>query len=216
MSRLRLMLASRVAAKNEDLRVEQLTHIRDFAHWLKPIDITLYNTWVSREGIDASHAFTYKLRQDLTAGEKKLMDSRQRGFHGDDSDVFAIVKPYMHTAAIKKPVLVLPKDRADRITDRCPGVLVEEDEISTERRDEILSLADVLEQQQYNLKEAAKALRAMIFEPPPPIVCPAPWLSQDEAAPVAVLPDTGNHMFPHLPDTSWDLLARFHRGDVPH
>ena len=69
----------------------------------------------------------------------------------------------MHTAAIKKPVLALPKDRVDRITDRCPGVLVEEDEISTERRDEILSLADVLEQQQYNLKEAAKALRAMIF-----------------------------------------------------
>ena len=194
--------------------MEQLFHIRDFAGWLDPIDITLYNTWVSREGIDASHAFTYKLRQDLTARERGLMDRRQRGFLGNDADVFAIVKPYMHTAAIKRPVLVLPNDRAARITDRCPGVLVEEEAVSAEKREEYLSWAAVLEQEQYNLTEGAKALRVAVLEPAPPIVCPAPWLAQDEAVRQAVLPDTGNHMFPHLPDTSWDLLARFHRGEV--
>ena len=119
----------------------------------------------------------------------------------------------MHTAVIKKPVLVLPKDRADRITDGCPSLLVEE-LLDPDRRDELLAWADVLEQEQYNLLEGAKALRASVLEPAPPSVCPAPWLAQDESAPEAVLPDTGNHMFPHVPDTSWDLLARFHRGYV--
>ena len=119
----------------------------------------------------------------------------------------------MHTAAIKKPVLVLPKDRADHVTDGCPGVLVEQ-WLDPVRREELLAWADVSEEEQYNLLEGAKALRASALEPAPPLVCPAPWLAQGASAPEAVLPDTGNHMFPHLPDTSWDLLARVNMGIV--
>ena len=89
-----------------------------------------------------------------------------------------------------------------------------DDPMSPDRRDELLTWADKLERPQYAMGEAAKALRALVHEPAAPSVCEAPWLAADETAPASVLIDTGNHMFSHLPDTTWDLLARFHRGDV--
>ena len=214
LSRLRVALAPHVAKKGEELRVEQLHHIRDFAHWLEPIDITLYNAWVSRDGKDASHAFTFKHRQDLAEHERSKMSRRQRGFEGDNHDVFAVVKPYMHSTASKAPILALPQDRANRVVSRCPGVLVDDGPMGQDRQDELLSWADKLERPQYALHEAAKALRALVHEPAAPIVCDAPWLSTDETAPTTILRDTGNHMFSHLPDTTWNLLARFHRGEV--
>ena len=213
-SRLRVALAPHCAKNGEELRVEQLHHIRDFASWLEPIEITLYNAWVTRDGKGASHAFTFKHRQDLTAHERSQMSRRQRGFAGDDYDVFAVVKPYMHSIASKPPILALPQDRARRIVAKCPGVLVEEEPMSQDRRDELLSWADKLDRPQYSLHEAAKALRGLVHEPAEPRVCDAPWLAIDETAPASVLIDTGNHMFSHLPDTTWGLLARFHRGDI--
>ena len=126
--------------------VEQLYHIRDFSAWLAPIDITLYNAWVIRDGIDASHAFTFKHRQDLTPSERSNMNSRQRGFHGDDHDVFAVVIPYMHSTASKQPLLALPRDRANRAVAWCPSVLVENEPMSEQRKGELLSWADTLDQ----------------------------------------------------------------------
>ena len=213
-SRLQVALAPRIAAKNEELRVERLLHIRNFCAWLAPIDITLYNAWVTRDGIDASHAFTFKHRQDLTSSERSNMLRRQRGFHGHEHDVFAIVKPYMHSTASKMPVLALPQDRADRIVAPCPSVLVEQEAMSEERKNDLLTWADTLDAPQYSLHEGAKALRALVNEPVPPSICSAPWLAAKETAPTTVLKDTGNPRFTHLPDTSWSLLARFHRGDV--
>ena len=142
------------------------------------------------------------------------MSRRQRGFDGGDHDVLAIVKPYMHSTASKQPLLALPQDRARRIVSRCPGVLVDEEPTSQDRRDELLSWADKLDLPQYALHEAAKALRGLVHEPAEPSVCDAPWLAADETAPATVLRDTGNHLFSHLPDTTWDLLVRFHRGEV--
>ena len=210
--RLRETLASRVEAKGESLYVEELFHIRDFNQWLAPIDITLYNAWVSREGRFAPHAFTYKLRQDLTRKEQGMMMRRDRGFHGDPRDVFVCVKAFMHSTEVKKPVMVLPVDRARRVVQKCPGVLVEDAGLTAHRAQELLNWAAVLERPQYGLGEAADALRALVHDRPPGVVCPAPWLERDEAAPAAVLHDTGNAMFAHLPDTSWDLLVTFHRG----
>ncbi len=210
--RLRQALAVRVEAKGESLHVEELFHIRDFNHWLAPIEITLHNAWVSREGRLAPHAFTFKLRQDLTRREWNTMTPRDRGYHGHDHDVFACVKPFMHSVDSKKPILVLPVARANRVLAKCPGVLVQEEAMSPERQRELLQWADVLEREEYGLPHAAAALRGMVQSPQPAIVCPAPWLEQDEAAPVDVLRDTGNEMFAHLPDTSWNLLATFHRG----
>ena len=143
---MRVALAPDFARKKAELRVEQLYHIRDFSAWLAPIDITLYNAWVTRDGIDASHAFTFKHRQDLTPSERSNMNSRQRGFHGDNHDVFAVVKPYMHSTASKQPLLALPRDRANRVVARCPSVLVENEPMSEQRKGELLSWADTLDQ----------------------------------------------------------------------
>ena len=75
-------------------------------------------------------------------------------------------------------------------------------------------MVDTLDQTQYSLHEAAQGYRALVCEPVQPSVCHVPWLEAEETAPVSVLSDAGNHLCAHLPDTSWDLLARFHRGEV--
>ena len=125
--RLRVTLAPQFDAKNEEIHAEMLHRPRDIAAWLAPIDITLYNAWVARGGKDACHAFTFKHRQDLTRSELSNMSSRQRGFHGDDFDVFAVTKAYMHSSESKQPVLASPQDRAARAVARCSGVLVKQD-----------------------------------------------------------------------------------------
>ena len=83
------------------------------------------------------------------------MSHQQCGFEGDNHDVFAVVKPYMHSRASKQPSLVLPQDRAAKIISRCPGVLVDEEPMAQDRRDELLSWADKLELPRYDLHEAA-------------------------------------------------------------
>ena len=133
---------------------------------LEPIDITVY----------AAHAFTFKHRQDLSQREHNNMTRRQRGFHGDNHDVFAVVKPYMHSNASMQPLLALPRDRASRVVARCPGVLVFEEPMSKDRKDGLLSWADTLDRPQYALHNAAKALRALVNEPVERRVCSAPWL----------------------------------------
>ena len=69
---------------------------------------------------------------DLTRSELSKMSNRQRGFHGDDFDVFAVTKAYMHSSESKQPVLALPQDRAARAVARCPGVLVKQEPMGSD------------------------------------------------------------------------------------
>ena len=86
-------LTGRVLEKGEEFHVEVLIGVREFWSWLAPIGITLHNAFVSREHIVAPHAFSYKLRQDLSPREKRLLAQEGgRGGPGNDHDVMCVYK----------------------------------------------------------------------------------------------------------------------------
>ena len=95
-----------VQVKGEELHVEKITHVHDFSSWPEPIKIELYNAFANREGIEAPHSFTFKLRSDLTRKEQGMIRPTSRDAKGGDLDVYCCVKTYMHSNALQQlPVL---------------------------------------------------------------------------------------------------------------
>ena len=206
------LLREKIEGKGECLFVEDLTHIRDFALWLRPLRIELYGAFGTRHGIEAPHAFTYKVRRDLTKAERNMIPNSARGFHGDEADVFACVKTYMHSTALQQPpLMVLPLDRLRAAHDvgPVPEFLVPGAE-SPERAKELRELAVLLRGAVYNMPLAADALALLADGPPgPPQLPPTPWLAEECDNRFSRLIASQNELFPHLPDTSWHLLVRF-------
>ena len=95
-------------AKKEELIVEEVRHIRDFDGWLGAMGVHLHNAFVTRKGIEASHAFTYKVRADLSTAEVHNIPRKRKRFDEHQEDVFAIVKGRMLTTKTQPPVLAIP------------------------------------------------------------------------------------------------------------
>ena len=89
-------LDSRMKARGSQLICSHLYAVRDFDSWLAALGRKVWNCFGNRNGLEAPHAFTYKLRQDLTA----------KDFHhgvvapGHPNDVFCCLKTYMHLSRI--------------------------------------------------------------------------------------------------------------------
>ena len=209
LGRLYTALQSRVHAKGEDLVVLALDAIRDFNGFLAPIGITPHNAFVSREGMAAPHAFSFKLRQDLSRREAGMLSGR--GTRAEPQDVLCVYKTWMHSREIKAHVLVLPLCRAQAVIARTPTNFVLQTPLDNKRKQELTNFAEVLRRSQYSLLEAADAVDKLTQEPPAYTLPLTPWFERDSTAPTAVLQDTGSELFAHLPDTSWDLLATYHR-----
>ena len=210
MQLLREMLQARVQAKGEELHVEKLTHVRDFSSWLEPAKIEMYNAFANREGIEAPHAFTFKLRSDLTRKEQGMIRPTSRCAKGGALDVFCCVQTYMHSTTLQQPpVLVLPLVRQNLIVSQRPGVFEEETPMDAKRASHLHDMAAFLRKEPYCLSEAADDLETLIRGTPVPDLPPTPWLEEQLPVPGQVLNSTGNELFPHLPDTSWQLLVRF-------
>ena len=207
--RLRSTLQTRVAKKGETLHVEELLAVRDFNKWLQPIGVKLHNAWVTREKILAPHAFSYKLRRDLTAREKKGM--KPTDVDGNDNDVFVVYKTWMHSTDIKGPLLVLPANRLAWMHSLSPQELVPNERLTNKRRNELLDLAHIIRRPQYDLQRAADALVVHASGQRQALPTCTAWLERLEADRGIPLAETGSELFGHLPDTSWDLLANFHR-----
>ena len=212
MAALQCKLTERISAKGETFHVETLTGIREFTEWLAPIGISLHNAFVSREHIVAPHAFSYKPRRSLTPREQRqLRELGGRGAQGgNDDDVFCVYKTWMHSTTSKGPLLCCPVDRRDNVVRPYPGAVLYREPLSAQQENDIRSLANLLEKPQYNLGRGAAALRAYIDGDDHYELPPAGWLASVEQ-PGPASPDTGSAVFPHLPDTSWNLLATFHR-----
>jgi hypothetical protein len=61
-----------IQSRGEELSVDILENVRDFNSWLQPLKVELYNCWATRDGLEAPHCFSYKLRSDLAPGEVSL------------------------------------------------------------------------------------------------------------------------------------------------
>ena len=202
-------LVEHVRNKGEELDVQLIHDVRDFESWLAPLGITIHNAFVRREGKEASHSFSYKVRTDLSSGEVAALKKR-RGVPEHPEDVFAIVKGRMHYTEAQPPVLCLPHGRFSNVVSSSPTKLLERNPLEAGRADKLQKLADTLRSMPEPYTRAAdeieRKLRGGEDEPPPQLE----WLSE-AAEPREAVEPTGNQYFGHLPDTHWQLLATFHR-----
>ena len=132
-------------AKKEELIVEEVRHIRDFDTWLGSMGVRLYNAFATRNGIEASNAFTYKLRADLSTAEVDNMPQKRKRFDEHQEDVFAIVKGRMHMTKTQPPVLAIPHCLLALIPGKEPRDMKRERDMPDKRKQEFIKLAGHLD-----------------------------------------------------------------------
>ena len=139
-------MANVFAERDEEVTASLRGSVFDFRDWLDAEGIHLHNCFMSREGVDAMHSFNYKCREDLT-GHEAAQVRQQRGFRvPHNEDVFCITKRWMHSEVTAAPVLVLPKERLDRLATPGPTSLkAKKEDMSHARRQELRDLAQHLE-----------------------------------------------------------------------
>ncbi|CAJ1363954.1 unnamed protein product, partial [Effrenium voratum] len=209
-----------VANKGEELFVEQVAHIRNFDAWLGQLKVHLRNCFVSRGGKLSAHSFVYKCRCHLTPKEAQQLPPDQQGVEAHDHDVYALTKGRMHGTSFHPPVLALPRKRVEDCALSpvpCDCKTLAEGADKQDRLKKLTKLADTLESLPHDFTRAVPALRGLIEQlqegrvaRPEDDAPPLKWLG---AAPPerSEVPLTRNMYYEHLPDTSWQLLATFHR-----
>ena len=60
-----IRMRAKIKARGEELGAYLLTAVRDFTHWLRPMQKTLHNGFATRGGIESAHSFTYKTRSQV-------------------------------------------------------------------------------------------------------------------------------------------------------
>ena len=145
-------------AKKEELIVEEVGQIRDFDKWLNPMGINLYNAFVSRGGKEASHAFTYKVRSDLTALQLQSLPRRKKRFEEHEEDVFAIVKGRMHMVKTQPPVLAVPHCLLSSVQGLQPPQVKQVRTIPADRRQQLEKLASRFEDSAEKYPRAAEVI----------------------------------------------------------
>jgi hypothetical protein len=207
-------LTAKIAAKGEVLFAEMLPTIRDFTTWLKPCKVSLEGCFGNRFGIETPHAFSFKLRQDLSLADLAVMaegpvPKSRRHREPQGCDVMCCVKAYMRSATLQQPpVTVLSQERANWVLGRSPVGVVEKHPLSDVQIESYMKLAAACESK-LDMPEAANALRQLVTQREYPLPSDN-WLRQ-EAAWRPVEPDTAHPFFPHLPESTWRLTAHFRK-----
>ena len=132
-------------AKKEELIVEEVRRIWDFDTWLGSMGVHLYNAFVTRRGIEASHAFSYKPHADLSTAEVYNMPRRRKRFDEHQEDVFAIVKGRMHMTKTQPPVLAVPHCLLARIPGEEPRDMKGARDMPEQRKQELIKLTGHLD-----------------------------------------------------------------------
>ena len=205
---LRTRMRHLIENRGETLHVDVLEHVRDFHTWLAPLKVELYNCWGTRRGVEAPHAFSYKLRRDLDSHEAAAVETRR----GCGTDVMCCVKTYMHSPQLQQsPLVVLPRERyAAAALSAGPVAMVQRHKVSEKRKEELMDLALLLRGQPYNMHRGADDLERFVAGPGPASFPATPWL-QAEAADWSMPAQPGTELTPHLPETSWPMRVRFKR-----
>ena len=205
---LRTRMRHLIEGRGETLHVDVLEHVRDFHTWLAPLKVELYNCWGTRRGVEAPHAFSYKLRRDLDSHEAAAVETRR----GCGTDVMCCVKTYMHSPQLQQsPLVVLPRERyAAAALSAGPVAMVQRHKVSAQRKEELMDLARLLRGQPYNMHRGADDLERFVAGPGPASFPATPWL-QAEAADWSMPAQPGTELTPHLPETSWPMRVRFKR-----
>ena len=205
------LLQDYVASKKEELYVEPVPFIRDFNAWLEPLGITLYNAMMPRDGRPTPHAFTIKIRTDLSQREVQALGRpRRRGFPDHPEDVFIVCKGRMHMTEIHPPVLALPHACLAGMLTTSPQAMLPRNDLEEKEQHQRKELACLLRRMpQPYIRAAARIEKSLCGEfgmEPGPLL----WL-QAMAMPRTEVHLSRHGYYEHLPDNSWNLLARFRR-----
>ena len=210
---LHAIMRPRVESRHETFHAEELKRVRDFSAWLSPAGIEMYHAFGTRDDIEAPHAFSFKLRKDLTPKEQIMIPQHSRCCRDPhDHDVFCCTKTYMRSPTLQDPPLrVLPVERAGWIVAHSPQTWASHEPPSDKRAKELRELANLVRSADHGMPDAADALEELAAGSLAPPIPQTPWLI-GVCLPLADVHDSGNVLFPHLPDTSWQLLVRFKRS----
>ena len=178
-----------------------------------------HNNWgdlTARYTRHSVHSFVYKCRCHLTPKEAQQLPPDRQGVEAHDHDVYA----RMRGTSFHPPVLALPRKRVEDCALSpvpCDCKTLAEGADKQDRLKKLTKLADTLESLPHDFTRAVPALRGLIEQlqegrvaRPEDDAPPLKWLG---AAPPerSEVPLTRNMYYEHLPDTSWQLLATFHR-----
>jgi hypothetical protein len=203
-------LRARVEAKGEQLVIAEVKVVRDFAQWLAPLGVHLSGAFANRQGIEAPHAFSFKLRRDLCMADVQMCGGQAALHPQAGTDVMCCVKTYMRDAQLQQaPVLVLPSRSLPSLASPEPTKVVPCHELNAKQISHYLELSELCKDE-LELPRAQVALRQLVYHRETQLPAPG-WLGfmgEDKA----VVPDVGHPFFPHLPRTSWKLLSSFSSG----
>ena len=145
-AQLQIAMPSVFADRGDDVTSSLLGSVFNFREWLGAEGIHLHTCFMSREGVYAVHSFNYKCREDLTGQEAAQVRQQPRFHVPHNEDVFCITKRWMHSDMAAAPVLVLPKERLDRLATPGPTSLkAKKEDMSYKRRQELRDVAQHLE-----------------------------------------------------------------------
>ena len=207
----------RVLARGEDFRTVQLPGIRDFREWIEPLGVHLHSAFGTREGIEAPHSFTFKLRESLSMEERRQLVQQEqqqirrprRPVETSPGDVMACVKTYLRDTKLSQPpLLVLPSSRAENMPTLQPTQWVPRKPWNDAQITSYLNLANLC-QHEFGLPVASAALEALVHARAPACLPSSAWL----AAPGSVAAretESSNPFFNHLPEFAWELQADLH------
>ena len=201
-------LRPRIQDKGERLICEHLTAVHDFTKWLVPMGLTLSGAFKSREGVEAPHAFSFKLGVLLAGVELAML--REAHLPLEDDGVYCTVKTYMRdTHPQQAPVFCMMSAQVHRVwaVSKSPISLVPRSIRSQQEIKNITVLAHACHHE-LALPEAGAALEALLSDRRV-FVPDLRWLEDFSCGNLveAARPRLRNPYFPHLPETSWKLVA---------
>ena len=208
-------LKTRAEESGQQLLVEDSSCVHAFGAWLTNTGVKLHNAFLARKaaGEDAlrpvPHSYVYKRRMDLTALEtSKLARDEAQGAVGD---VFGITKSRMLDGAEQAhaPVLVLPANRLAQLPPFDQISLCERPCPNAQRQKTLEKLATILSSPPYNRGTAADALRKLGAGSFQNSEADLSWFCQAGLPQHPAIMVSGGREFPHLPEISWPLRARF-------
>ena len=159
---------------------------------------------MTRRGVDAPHCFMLMKGASLSRSYRDMMD------HAPEStSVYCCVKSYVRDLGLQQaPVLVLREQRLVLLRSPAPQDIVERKELSDKEIRSCLKLAQVCETK-FQMPDAAAALRDTVYKREYHRIAFA-WCLQPRPYFPSEADEHGqrNVYFPHLPDHTWELVAR--------
>ena len=198
-------LKERISQKGEVLIPIHLTALRDFVTWLNSLGLETKNCYKSRRGIETPRSFSMKLGCLLTPKERAQIcsDSDQKAL--DRTAVYCCVKMFIRSTELNQPpVYLMPARQAEQMPQEIH--MLARKPLQGDNLRMYLQLAQCCTE--LGMGDAAAALNEEVRQRR--FFLPRLLFLETFQQPDILDLSTGtttNPYFPHLPETSWRMVA---------